>query len=288
MRWEESQHPRDERGRFRDRTGGWAAAMLGRLGFGAVDELEHTVTSGREVGHRGLGGGVGSSTLFIDFELPDGSTRTLIRKRYTVETPRETAAEVVSGWIGQAIGAPVPAIVRAPLPDDRGDSQSQVDRYYAERTVYMEPLDGRPFGEATPDRIDSLDGRLIGLLDLLVVNKDRHPGNWLVLSDGSIAGIDHGIVDLDQSATSLEGAARWPRNDFTEHYLEYRPRRDGALRDNDWHPDDLAAIEWRLLALFATERWQQWAPLAGADEAAILGRLDAIRAKARGTVRRLA
>jgi len=279
------------RPRPREGTADWSHVVSERLGAasGYVDEggrfesqerLEETIAKGvRERYGRRLAGGAVAGTRVHDFEMPDGSVRQVVRKQYRVESDREVAAEVAVGLIGLAIGAPVPAIARDP-DDPQG--------------LYMELLAGQPpFREPSPREAGTVAGRLIGLLDLLSSNKDRHGGNWLLLDDFSVAGIDHGIVVLDRSADWLERQGRWPWNGFTDHLLE-SPQGPGGgglrsyyLAENDWHPADLGLVEQRLYHLFGTERYQRLAAQAEADDAIILGRLAAIRAKATGTVRRL-
>ncbi len=157
----------------------------------------------------------------------------------------------------------------------------------------MERMPGESAGRpAYPHEVGSLDGRLIGLLDLLLNNRDRHPFNWLVLDDHSIVAIDHGLSDFRHDAGKIDDAGLWPWNDFTEQYLERRVG-GGTLAENDWHPDDLQVIKRRLEALFETDLFREQAPLAGPSYGSgvnpeiILGRLYAVWAKATGTVRRL-
>lgn len=300
MDWREEQHPRDQRGRFRDKAGpsggivDWSRLASERLGAvgGYVDEggrferqerLEDTIARGarKEKGRR-LSGGVSASVLTYEFEMPDGSVREVLRKQYRIELPQETAAEAVAGLIGQAIGVPVPAIMRD--PDDP-------------QALYMELVEADPpHRDPTDEEAGGVEGRLIGLLDLLVYNRDRHNGNWLLLPEvWTPVGIDHGIVDLHAiSVEDQEDMGRWPWSRFTAPYLD-SPRGAGQgallthyLGDNDWHPDDLAEIDGRLRTLFTTGRYQALAAEARADEYLILERLAAIRAKATGTVRRLA
>lgn len=266
--------------------------------MGDVDELERTVTTGTETGkRRRLSGGISAAVQVATFEAPDGSTRELLHKQYGLDRTaqerldsdigRQTASEVVAGLIGLAIGAPVPAIMED--PNEPGG-------------VFMDLLPGQaPYRDPapTPDEADSTDGRLIGLLDLLISNQDRHGGNWLVLGDGSITGIDHGFTVLNYDdadrAWTVEMVARRDRrpwNGFTEHYLNRVPG-GGDLAENDWHPDDLDLIRQRLVTLFETERYRRLAPAAGipwapgVNSSLILARLDSIRAKATGTTRRL-
>lgn len=308
MDWRERDHPRHPDGRFRDKAGpsegiaDWSRVVSERLGaasgyvdggsrFERQEKLEETLTEGREVGERErMTGGISAQVRIATFEMPDGSTRRYLHKQYPAYegedelSNRRSASETVAGWIGLAIGAPVPPI--AMDPDEPGG-------------LFMELIPGQaPYRPAMSDEANSTDGRLIGLLDLLIGNQDRHGGNWLVLDDGSIAGIDQGFTlfsyDTDREWTieAVERRDRRPWNDFTEHYLNRVPG-GGDLTENDWHPDDLDEIRRRLVVLFRTERFQDIAPRAGeswapgVDESLVLARLDSIRAKATGTVRRL-
>ena len=278
MNWEEAEHPRRPDGRFRDKSGRWAQTLLDQLGYGGLDILEQQVRTGTETeNHPFMQQGVQARVSIVELKMPDGSTKTTIQKLYEREfLGTESAGEAMASLIGLAVGAPVPAVV---LDEHNPD------------LLHMDYLPGvAPFRKATEQERDGPDGRLLGLLDLLVNNKDRNGSNWLVLEDGSIAGIDHGVVDLNrESVDTSEENQRWPHNDFTSHYLRRRVglATGGPLAENDWHPDDLAEVERRLRVLFESERYKRLKEPAHSDEYLILERLAAIRALARGTVRRL-
>lgn len=124
------------------------------------------------------GGGTGAQVHKVTFA--DGTVA--VRKR--PETLEEARAEYLTARVGEAIGAPVPAVVFDPT-DESG------------RTVWMSYIDGVPgvqwliSSRAEPLALASEDAVLLGLLDVLTLNRDRHDKNWL-MADGAIVGIDHG------------------------------------------------------------------------------------------------
>jgi 8-oxo-dGTP pyrophosphatase MutT (NUDIX family) len=125
-------------------------------------------------------------------------------------------------------------------------------------------LDAR--GDAGDD-----DERLLGLLDLLIFNGDRHKGNWMIHTpegrqpseDDSIVGIDFGNAfhnmgskrDIyDQFQMSTRTKAQWPGTDgwFSRPFLG-PPDRTGYRHPertaNDMSPHDMEIIRRALEAL---------------------------------------
>lgn len=200
-------------GRFRGtdpglalRHPGWLGAVAGRLGRAAHPAyLGLTGPQLRDLADNPPGlpnvsrmaGGQQASTSLLTY----GDGRQVITKVFGGNNAEhEAQAEYLASLVGQAIGAPVPHVI-------------MVDP----RTVWMGVIDGDTglgiARAANPslsrdglyDATDDLENQWadldpawrLGLLDLIVANNDRHPGNWMGRTepDGTVrlAGIDHGM-----------------------------------------------------------------------------------------------
>jgi hypothetical protein len=153
--------------------------------------------------------------------------------------PRRAAAEHVAALIGHAIGAPVPATVL----DDTGTG------------VYMglvpddfhPPSDDVTVSEVVDLARNTDDGFLLGLLDALTANGDRHQVNWLRHSDGRLAGIDHGEVFQRSDDVYPVPPSSAMKRAMMAYLLNMR---GGDWADEiDLHPDDVAIMRRRLQAL---------------------------------------
>lgn len=312
MTWSERDHPRhprgsDRGGEFRGRAGGgWVQGVLLGLGFDLTPEQEilQILAEGTEIDRTNLAGGNSAETSIATFRMPDGSTHKLVTKS---SDPTEARLEILASAIGGAIGAPVPTVVQDPhgmrsriwMPLLDGDSPmaSMLADY---RSILFdsgeldddEDFDWESFHEwrsdqeweleHDPDYIDSNEGRLLGLLDLLLKNRDRHTGNWLILRDGGIAGIDHTHIDV-QNIIDDEFQLAGSHGPFTEPYVE---ANGNGLVNNDWHPADIAEIEKHLHALFRRPSIVALMDQMGTEPEVFLSRLALIGARAKGTERR--
>jgi hypothetical protein len=151
-------------------------------------DLERHIASG-VARTQPLGGGLSADTSLVTFN--DGTQAVLkVAKQYAERPPAEsTDAEYLTGRLGQELGIRVPEVVRT-----------------ADNTVYMGYVsDARTGMEAfdtgnAADRLavevlaDTVEGRQLGLLDLVTGNTDRNDGNWLVDTAGRLTGIDHGMA----------------------------------------------------------------------------------------------
>lgn len=228
MTWRERDHPRDDFGRFTDGSGGWVQETLMQLGMNRStgDQILDAVKNGRVVYREKAAGGNSAYTEFVIYEMDDGSRVHTVRKRAPVS---DQQMEVWASQIGQAIDAPVPVVVEDPDDDS---------------IVHMEWIDAEPLGEQVTDgeggaTVDELmgglfeqhprDALMIGLLDLLIGNRDRHVYNVLSNRSG-VYGIDHSGSWSDLQRLRLgftpvdEEIAGFPwqpvQNDFTEPYLD--------------------------------------------------------------------
>ena len=320
----EQQHPRwpagspgGRGGEWRPRAGGWAGAVADRLGFGPRDELLHVLKNGLKIDQTALTGGESAQVQVVDFEMPDGSVRRLVRKRH--ETRGEAHTEANASLLAEAVGAPVEPVVVdtnndrvtwTPLVEGRsamellatayhGGTVTWDEMYNENEELYFEAIKSRAYTHGLARLImvqqDTDQGRLLGLFDMLIQNRDRHEGNWLVLADGTPVGIDHTHMDTSQ-VTDTE-ASYWTDSPFARHFMwgdQIPDEGFGAvavdgLADNDMHRDDMAVIARRVAALY-----ESGGPLADGVTAgspfhreAIESRLKMLSAHATGTRRRL-
>jgi hypothetical protein len=173
----------------------------------------------------------------------------------TGRSPKDqTDAEELSAKVAQAVGVKTPAIVRT------GEAQTYAE--YIEDGVPGMMMAGWRAGQLA----DTPQGLRLGLLDLLIDNPDRNPGNWLTDDDGNIHAIDHGFAWDGE----LEGAygspfvRRFigPKNPLTpDDMARLRPRLE-ALRPEfeqmghvDWHDSMMGLFSW------AAERTEGEGPL---------------------------
>lgn len=184
---------------------------------------------------RPLTGGITSQTDLLTY--PDGSR--LVRKINTGKLIDDdqsrdmTDAELLGAAVLDAVG------LRAPGVHKTGPAE-----------VFMEFIDGTvgaelvtdPFQPAPAEIVESTDGRLLGLADLLMTNLDRNLGNWILDTDGRVVGIDEGFAFAENTITSSPFAA----------YLLDENTASGIpviAASNDLTPADAARLGDRLTAL---------------------------------------
>jgi hypothetical protein len=153
--------------------------------------------------------------------------------------------EELANLVALAVGARVPALIRD--RDDRlllefvdGDDGFSLGRAYgaAEET------------EAETEVYESDEGRLIGLLDVLIGNTDRHLGNFFVTPAGPVA-IDHGYAWQEVGELGVPFMDAAP-SAFAAHFIEDDPDADWTTlvrASNDMSAEDMAVIGDRLEAL---------------------------------------
>jgi hypothetical protein len=191
----------------------------------------------------------------------------------TVHAEMEVHAEVLSSLVGHAIGARVPTVYQA----GRREMYMELMPGYAAVDILTELDEIRPYTE-------TWDGLLLGALDAVIDNRDRHIGNWIIADDDTIAGIDHtaalcdagrpgpvpGTTEPGQGALTSPFARRW----FVQSDDYGRPE----WKDNVLHPADIDVWLPNVLALQPHFK-QRGYP----DEwLAVVGRLRAIRSHAKG------
>lgn len=111
-------------------------------------------------------------------------------------------------------------------------------------------LEAVGWGKPVPPQFtDSLDGRRMGLLDVLTENRDRNDGNWFASTDPET---DEEIIPIDQGLAFSAPRSNPPdqvetgSNPFAEHYVNGEL---GQWRPNDLHPAYLASLRDGLAAL---------------------------------------
>lgn len=171
-------------GRFRDDDGpDWAEKLFGeappgnRFTRGLMSHDQVAAYIGRTDYHAfgRAGGGMGE----VEFREYSDGRRIAVKSVYS-ENPDEIDSEVDASLVARALGIPVPAVVRDP---DRPDTVLM---------EYLEPRSTDPVDQETVDReFDA--SRLLGLLDVVIGNSDRHPANVVWTRDGPV-GIDHGLA----------------------------------------------------------------------------------------------
>ena len=309
MTWQESEHPRwparAPGGRGGEFRGDWVQGVLLQMDITPEQEIRETLRDGKPVVRSVLAGGNSAETVVVDFTMPDGSTRKLVRK---TSNAGDVRMETLASAIGRAIGAPVPAVVPDPDNDRRlwmplldGESpMEELRREYARDWANTAPgdedeeIDYSEMWELDwvqeqeyellhdPDYADSIEGRLLGLLDLMILNRDRHIGNWLILRDGTVAGIDHTHINVSTIVESEYGLTE--HGPFTEPYLSASNER--GLVNNDWHPADMELMGRALQALWEREDIQNLLDRMGSDPEVFLSRFRLVAARAKGTERR--
>lgn len=175
-------------------------------------------------------------------------------------------SEILANRIAIAIGLEEIAVVGA------GDGANLV----------MDVIDGELAGNA-PQALklinnlgDYKNSRIIGLLDYLVLNQDRHMFNWMINKDGQPVPFDHGLVRMGDPKVEYDGG----RGPFTRWALGKRmPGAGNGHRRNDYAGADAQFSDAELLAIYSKlmrERALFIAMGRGNWYYNIMGRLDAL------------
>lgn len=168
----------------RDRRGRWTRG--GDAGT-SVPDRSVTLRRGIESGigdRRSLSGGAMASVDLVTFNDGTRAVRKVARRVPTGRSPKDQQdAEELAGNIARAIGVKTPAIERT--------SDAEIYMEYEENDSPATLLRGSEIDRLVP----TPEGIRMGLLDVLIGNPDRHPGNYLVDDDQTtITAIDHGFA----------------------------------------------------------------------------------------------
>lgn len=234
----------------------------------ALRRLADTVERGSVKQETALAGGVAGDTRKRVYA--DG-TQTVWKQSKPfrdLDAKHQADAEELAPLVAHALGLNAPAV-------HRGD----------ERTVHMEFVDDATVDWDFPvfnnEQPRSDQGRMLGLLDLLINNPDRHRGNIMVKnSDGSIIPIDHGLAWSMLDTIEPARPSRDVRNPYMDHFFSSFHEQ---WTDNDLTPADMAEVRKRLQPLkadFARIGRTEWFDFMNA-------RLDVIAEHAKGTTSRL-
>jgi hypothetical protein len=219
-------------------------------------------------GRRAFSGG-SNAVLVERVTFADGT----IAVHKVVYAAVEVHSEVLASLVGHAIGARVPTVYQA----DRCD-------------MYMELMPGKPAVELLMAHeqqqayVESRGGLLLGALDALIDNYDRHVGNWIIAEDGTIAGIDHtaaltGPGRPGHVADTIEPGHGAVTSPFARHwFIEEDDNGLPQWKDNLLHPADVD--QW-LPAITALKPQFHERGYAG-EWLTVVGRLRAIRLHAKG------
>ena len=192
----------------------------------------------------------------------------------------EQDAEQLASITARALGLRAPRIYRNRAEEVNMEfmpGQLGIDHPAVRRQEWMHLAEGVPDSLAA-----TKEGRMMGLLDQLIANTDRHNGNWLIEKDGHIHPIDHGYAFGNRPGSPLKNGAKPDliRSGFGQHYYDEWGNGWGP---NDLTKADIAEIRQRLEKLqpdfekLGREKWHRF----------MMQRLAAIGQHAKGTQSRL-
>lgn len=183
-------------------------------------------------------------------------------KQFLVKQPgmgREYRNEEVGGAVANAFGLSYAAVIINPDAVDHGGEYGEgPEDYFDDDEVEGDPMIVFPFidgdvGYEAMEKIkakhparhfsDSDDFMKIAVMDLILQNRDRHSGNWMMRKDGRIIPIDHGFLNFSESDDLLE-------NEYP--HLEM-PDTEGQEDDRAELLDRL--IEWVTGAYNSPNKW---------------------------------
>lgn len=259
MLWDEAEHPRHPRGtsrggQFREKTGdpasgaseNWIQTAIHGVGLDlGEDDLREVIAQGREIARTPLTGGSIGTTSIVTLEMPDGLRVAVVHKR---QDPEYSDLEVWSSRIGRAIGAPVPAVVYDPGDEDSVYLSYVEGHSGVERATAM----ADDFADNEYSIMDTLieqysatrRGALLGLLDVALLNRDRHGGNWMIDTEDQVWGIDHTHIgpwdsgDYDVSYEDFGAAVHQGSSALTIDDIAEAKVRIGDLVDNNRIPTE--------------------------------------------------
>ncbi|GAA4945782.1 hypothetical protein GCM10023224_31360 [Streptomonospora halophila] len=204
-----------------------------QLSYDGVEDLVAAAQTDVVDSHRFTEGGSDGSTELLQFE--NGVSAVFKDTEDATFAVDRADAEQLASLVGRAVGAKVPGVLRI--------GRYQILMHYLPGTSGFTYLD-RP----RPMLTDSRSGHILGLLDVLIANGDRNPGNWLDQGDGTVAGIDHGKAWFKyeftpEDPTDLDGMA------FTEIMGPYYDFDRNEWIDNPLTRADARWLRSRLLPL---------------------------------------
>lgn len=177
---------------------------------------------------------LGGSSNAARLTYPDG-TQLVLKK----QERQENHADVLGSLVGDAVG------LRTAGTHIQGHD------------LYQEYLPGRVGSDVFSEMHDDLDqrealfasrtGKLIGILDVLLANGDRHSGNWIQDENGDLKPIDHGFAFGFGDIGGAYGSPFVQRFFTTPSPETFMPDLKDSI--SGINPADLARMEPRLRAL---------------------------------------
>lgn len=192
---------------------------------------------------------------------------------------QEIGAEQVGSMYGRAVGLKPPRVYRTEpgsLYMDYIDDSRTSSEWRARASAGTDD-DRKAWGKRFDDALNSDDGKRMGLLDVMMNNNDRNPGNWMLAKNGMrLTPLDHGFA---APGIDPRGAVR-VRIHSSSPFAEKHLLENGRWKDNDFTPDDIEELRLRLLDLQPDldhigegDKWLRYANAV----------LDKVAAKAKGT-----
>lgn len=160
-------------------------------------------------------------------------------------------AEQLASLTARALGLQAPRVYR--------NHPNEINMEFVHGEVAMDHRKMLAMGwnvEDIPEELVSTkQGRMMGLLDQLIVNSDRHNANWMISEGGNLHPIDHGYTFGNRPGHKLRdaGKAQYVRSGFAKHYVESAQFGYAVhgWANNDLTKADVAKIRERLVALKA-------------------------------------
>lgn len=163
--------------------------------------------------------------------------RKTFEKRAIRNLKESADAEELAALVGRTVGIETPAVVRV------ADNEI-VMSFIKDATNGAEfvPWDGPQAGIIPQEIVDSPQGRLMGLFDLLINNNDRNAAGWFIRPDGSLVGIDHGYAWMPGQVPKM----MIRQNDYFSGYLRDTMDNSGT---NGLRQADMTALRDKLETL---------------------------------------
>jgi hypothetical protein len=190
------------------------------------------------VSTRQLGGGASADTELMTFAGDRKAVSKIYGRRGRADD--EGDREVLGALVAESTDARVAATVQPSrnhllqeyIDGPTGDELMGPGGSYGRTEQQLWAVQGR--------YIDSDDGKRLGIADYLMANTDRNDGNWIVMADGRVVGIDHGMA-FGHPITTGPGVS--PFSSFMADSAGFWLERVPVA------PEDLAIIRRRIEAL---------------------------------------
>lgn len=205
----------------------------------SVSELENTVENEYVVRQEALTGGAMGETRLVTYANGQQVVRKESRRQIGHNSPAMQAdAEQLSSLVGRALGLQSPRVYRS-----ERDRETIVHMEYvadAEMPAYLV--------SAHPLQVSD-EGRVVALMDHLILNGDRHSANWFI-KDGRIVPIDNGLAFDKGYFDDLRSGWSVPWGHFNEDDMaEVRQRMEALQPDferlgrGEWHKEMMDRVE---------------------------------------------